>query len=151
MPFATPDLGDWGVDGGMRATLVRWNDLRVALLAGPVVKSSSNELYSATALGLNATMLVGYEGQRWGLSADLGYEQFFSTHIRHSDMYRQVGYAGAKDGWYALSGSTAHGGLRGGARIGSVEVFARAGFAATGELHALALPYYATLGTAYAF
>jgi hypothetical protein len=108
-------------------------------------------MFSATALGLGATTLVGYEGPRWGLSAELGYEQFLTTHIGHSDLYRQIGYAGAKDGWYALSGSTARGGPRVGVRFGPVEIVARAGMNATGQFHSIMPPFFFTLGGAYSF
>lgn len=151
LPFVAPDLGDWGVDGGMRATPLALGDLRLSLLVGPVVRRSDNELFSATAVGVGATMLVGYEGPRWGLSVEAGYQQMLATHLSHSDVVRETSYAGAKDGWYALSGSTANAGLRGGARFGSVEVFARAGANATGQLHAVMPPFYFTLGGAYVF
>lgn len=151
LPFVTPDLSDWAIDGGLRATIVEWRDLRVALLAGPVLKSTSNEMFSAVGVGAGATMLIGYEGPRWGLSAEAGYEQLFGTHVRHSDTYREIGYSGAKDGWYALSGSTARAGLRGGVRFGAVEIVAKAGLDATGQLHSSIPPYYATLGSTYSF
>jgi len=151
MPVATPDLRDWSLDAGLRATVIAWGDLRIAFLVAPVMKSTSNDLFSAVGLGLGETMLFGYEGARWGLSGEIAYEELFTTHVRHSDLYRQVGHAGARDGWYAFSSTTAHGGLRGGARIGAFEIVARAGINTTGELHSVIPPFYATLGTTYGF
>jgi hypothetical protein len=66
-------------------------------------------------------------------------------------VYRTTFYADAKDGWYAMPGSTARVGLRGGVRFGATEIFARGGLEATGQLHAITPPFYATLGSAYAF
>jgi len=151
LPVVTPDVGDFSIDVGVQATALTWRDFRVAVLVGPVLRNSVNELFSATAVGMGATVLLGYEGPRWGLSAEAGYEQILATHLRHSDRYRDTYYADAKDGWYAITGSTAHAGLRGGARLGSVEIAARAGLDATGQLHSLTPPYYFTLGSAYAF
>lgn len=151
LPFVTPDLGDWGIDGGLRANVLAWRDVRLAVLAGPLMKRNTNDLFTAYAFGLGATMLAGYEGPVWGLSAELGYEQLLATHIDHSSTYREVAFPDAKDGWYALSGSSARAGLRGGARIGSVELFARAGLNTTGQLHSITPPFYAGVGTAYAF
>ena len=151
LPVVTPDLGDWGIDAGVQASVLKWRDFRLALLIGPLVRNTVNEVFTATATGVSATMLVGYEGPRWGLSGEAGYEQILATHLSQSDRYRDTGYPGAKDGWYAITGSTAHAGLRGGVRFGAVEIAARAGLDGTGQLHALLVPFYATLGSAYAF
>lgn len=151
MPFVTPDLGDWSIDGGLRTTPLAWGDLRLALLAGPVLRNSVNDMFSATATGIAVTVLFGYEGPRWGLSAEGGYEQILATNVRHSDEYRELGYAGAKDGWYAISGATARGGLRGGVRFGSFEIVAKAGLESTGKLNSINPPFYGTLGSSYAF
>jgi hypothetical protein len=97
------------------------------------------------------TLLLGYEGPRWGLSAEAEYEQVFTAYVRQSDLYRSTFYAGARDGFYTMSGSTAHAGLRGGVRFGSVEIAARLGYDATGRLNAMVPPYYGTLGVSYAF
>lgn len=151
LPIAAPDLADWALDGGMQATPLAAGDFRLALRLGPAIRNTSNELFSATAIGLGATALVGYEGPRWGLSAELGYEQMLTTHLRHSDLYRDIAYADAKDGWYAATGSTTRAGLRGGVRFGAMEVFARGGITATGHFQPAIAPFFLTLGGAYAF
>jgi hypothetical protein len=151
LPVVTPDLGDFGIDGGLRAAPLAWRDFRLSLIVGPVVRHASNEVFTATGIGVGATVLLGYEGAHWGLSGEGGYEQTFATYLSHSDRYRATLYANAKDGWYAITGSVARAGLRGGARFGAVEIALRAGLNATGQLHALNPPFYFTLGGAYAF
>jgi len=151
LPFVNPDLGDWGVDFGVRASASVWGDLRFSLGVAPLLRRSVNEVFSATAAGIGATALLGYESASWGLSAELGYEQVLATHLSHSARYRDTTYADAKDGWYSITGSTARAGLRGGVRFGSVEIGARAGIETTGRFHALTPPFYFTLGSAYSF
>ncbi len=151
LPVVTPDLGDWSLDGGARATLVRWRDLRVAASIGPCLRNTTNDLYSATGIGAGATILAGYESDRWGLSLEAGAETMLATNIRQSDLYRTTFYAGAKDGWYAPSGGTARAGVRGGFRVGAVEVYGTAGAVTTDELHPVVPPFYLTIGSAYAF
>jgi hypothetical protein len=151
MPMVSPDLRDWSFDAGLQATLLSRGDFRFAVLASPVVRSTKNELFSATAIGIGATALIGYEGSRWGLSAELGHEQLFASHLSHSDVYRDTGYAGAKDGWYTTTGSTTRGGLRAGVRFGELEIAARAGMAATGFFQPAGPPFFFTLGGSYAF
>jgi hypothetical protein len=151
LPFVTPDLGDWAIDGGVRVTPLEWGDLRLSLLGGPVMRRAHNDAFSSTALGFQTTLLAGYEGQRWGLMAEAGYEQLLATYQDHEAAYRETYYANAKDGWYAFTGSTLRAGLRGGARFGSLEVGARAGINTTGELSAATPPLYLTIGTSYVF
>lgn len=151
LPVVMPDFGDWAVDAGLRATLFTWRDFRLAALTGPIFRNTSNDLYAATALGITTTIYLGYESDRWGLSAEGGYEQILSTHIRHSDLYRTTFYAGAKDGWYAVSGSSVHAGLRGGVRFGAAEIYAKLGIAATGGFNQTVPPFYGTVGSTYAF
>lgn len=151
LPFASPDLGDWSVDGGLRITPLEWRDLRLSVLGGPMLRRTTNDAFSATGFGVGATVLAGYESARWGLSLEGGYDQLLGTYLSHTDAYRGTFYADAKDGWYALSGSRARAGLRGGVRLGSVEIAARAGVNTTGSLAPMNPPFYFTLGTSYAF
>jgi hypothetical protein len=151
LPFLALGPGQWAVGGGLQATPVAWGDLRLALLVGPVVRNSANDLFSSTAMGVDASILFGYEGPHWGLSAEAGYEQIFAAYLQQSALYRNTFYAGAKDGLYATPGSTARAGLRGGVRFGSFEIAAKGGMGATGLLHALVPPFYATLGSSFAF
>lgn len=151
MPILSPDLGDWAIDGGLQATALSSGDFRLAILVGPAVRNTSNDLYSATAMGVGATALLGYEGARWGLSVELGHEQMLTTHLRHCDRYRDTAYAGAKDGWYAFTGSTTRAGLRGGVRFGAVEIVARLGAGGTGHFQPANPPFYFTAGASYAF
>lgn len=151
LPVVLPDLGDWAVEGGLQASALRWRDLRLALSVGPILKLDTNRLFTAFAAGLGATMLAGYEGPRWGLSLEAGWEQMLATYLRHSDRYVESINPGAKSGWYAASGSVARLGARGGFRVGSVEVFARVGVDATGLFNALTPPFYGTVGVGAAF
>ncbi len=151
LPFVAPDLSDWAIDLGAQATVVSAGNLRLAILAGPLVKNTSNHLYDATAFGIGATALFGYEGTRWGLSGELSHEQILGTWLRHSDLYRDTAFPDAKDGLYATTGSSTRAGLRGGFRVGAVELSARAGTGGTGYFRPANPPFFFTLGAAYAF
>lgn len=151
LPIVTPDLGDWELDAGLRATVLRWGVLRAAVLAGPFLRNTMNVLFNATGMGVGATVLIGYEGDRWGLSVEAGYEETLVTDLHNSDLYRDTYFASAKDGWYATTGGAARVGLRGGLRVASIEIYLTAGIAATDAFHATVPPFYATLGSTYAF
>jgi hypothetical protein len=150
-PFASPDLADFAIDAGIGATVVGSGNWKVELLLGPVVRNTSNQLFSATAVGLRSELLAGFRSDRWGLLADVGYEQILATELRHSDLYKDTIYAGAKDGWYSITGGTFQFGLRGGGRVGRVELYGAAGAITTDQVKLQLPPFYATLGSAYAF
>ncbi len=151
MPVVTPDFGDWGLDLGLKASVARWRALRLAFQVGPLLRMNDNSLFTTVGMGLSATMLAGFETPGWGLSLEASYEQMLATYLRQSNLYRETLYEGAQSGWYAFSGSRAKLGLRGGGRIGPVELFLRAGITATGQFGSTTPPFYATGGVGFAF
>lgn len=151
MPFAEPDFSDFAIDAGVGATALGSDEWKVQLLLGPVLRNTSNRLFSASGLGFRSSLLAGYRSDGWGLMAELGYEQILATHLRHSDLYKELAYADAKDGWYSITGGTFQLGLRGGGRIGRVELYGTVGAMTTTELQPMTPPMYLTVGSAYAF
>jgi hypothetical protein len=151
LPFAEADFGDFSVDAGVIATVAGSDRWKLQLLFGPELRQTSNDAFSATALGFRSGMLAGYRSDTWGLMAELGYEQVLATHISHSALYRDTVYAGAKDGWYAITGGTFTAGLRGGGRVGRVELYGALGVMTSTGLELLVPPAYAVVGSTYAF
>jgi hypothetical protein len=150
-PFAGPDLHDFAFDAGISTTLVGSGNWKIGILAGPILRSTANDMFSATAIGIRAALLPGYQSRRWGIALELGSETNLTTHLTHTQLYRDTGYAGVRDGWYAMPGGTLQLGLRGGFRLGNLELLASAGLQATEHLEAGLPPYYATVGSTYAF
>lgn len=111
LPFAAPDLRDLAFEAGGQTTAVGWGNWKLQVSFAPVLRRTETDLFSATALGVKATLLPGYQGDRWGLMAELGYEKMLATHLNHSRLYRSVAYSGAKDGWYSSTGGTSRGSM----------------------------------------
>ena len=151
LPSANLDFGDFAVEAGGQISALESGSWRLQVAFAPVLRRTENDFFSASALGFHAALMPGYQGKRWGLMAELGYEKMVATHLAHTSLYRSVGYSGAKDGWYSSSGGTLQAGLRGGYRLGRVELSLAAGVLATEKLNGVVPPFYATLGSAYAF
>jgi hypothetical protein len=149
LPAAEVDLGDFAFDAGVRMHLYEHEGWGVQALAGPVMHRAENELFAATGLGVRAVVLPGYQSEGWGLMLDLGIEQMFATQVTHSDLYRSTYYAGARDGWYAMPGSTLHAGVRTGFRIRKLELSMSGGVMTDIELKPNLSPFYLMLGSAY--
>ncbi|HEY6909212.1 MAG TPA: hypothetical protein VI356_07575 [Myxococcales bacterium] len=151
LPAAGLDFHDFAVEAGGQVTALAAGSWRLDVAFAPTLRLTENNLFSATALGVRGLLLPGYQGERWGLMAEVGYEKILATRMKHSSLYRSVGYAGAKDGWYSLTGGTLQAGLRGGYRIGRVELTLAAGVLTSEGLNEVMPPFYGTLGTSYAF
>jgi len=150
LPVVAPDLGDTAIDAGLRVHLYDSDGWGVQALGGPIVRHAENDLFAATAFGVRAVVLPGYQSETWGLLLDLGLEQMVSTYIDQSDLYEDTIYQDAKSGFYAFSAGTVHAGLQGGVHIGKLELSLRAGVMADTALQPLVPPFYLTLGSAYA-
>lgn len=151
LPSVNMNLRDFAFEAGGRMTPLASGNWKLQVAFAPVVRLTQNDFFTATALGFHAALMPGYQGDRWGLVAELGYEKMLATHLNHSSLYRDIGYSGAKDGWYSSTGGTLQGGLRGAYRIGRVELSLAAGLLASEGLTPLAPPFYGTLGSSYAF
>jgi hypothetical protein len=151
LPVASVDLGDYALDLGARGSVLGRGDLRLQLQLGPTLRSTQNATFSGQAIGVSVMALPGYQSKRWGLMAELGYEKMLALHLEHSDLYREVAYSEARDGWYGSPAGTFRLGLLGGARLGSFELSGNAGITASEGLQPALPPFYATLGVAYSF
>ena len=151
LPSANLDLRDLAFEAGGQFTALARGNWKLNVGFAPVVRLTQNDFFSATALGVHAVLLPGYQGDRWGLMAELGYEKMLATHLNHSSLYRSVAYSNAKDGWYSSTGGTLQAGLRGGYRLGRVELSAAAGVLVSEGLNPVMPPFYGSLGSGYAF
>jgi hypothetical protein len=151
MPIATPDFADSRLETGLRTTALAYKNLRLQLSLGAMLHNTSNVAFSANGLGVTAMLLPGYQSERWGLMAEIGYEKMLATHMRPSDLYLERGYTDAKSGWYGDTAGNFRLGLRGGGRIGALEIGTRMGVIATEQGAPQLPPFYGTIGGAFAF
>lgn len=151
VPFAGFDPSDSRLQVGLRTTAIAYGDLRLQVGLGLHTHSTSNVAFSARGIGAHFTLLPGYQSERWGLMAELGYERIIASYVSASERYKRLGYAEAQEGWYGSTGGNIRLGLRGGARVGPVELSARLGIQASEGGNPGFPPLYATVGIAYAF
>jgi hypothetical protein len=151
LPAGSFDLGDSGLEAGVRTTAFERGNLSLQVQLGPSLRNTSSNLFAANALGIHGALLPGYRTRRWALMAELYYEKVLATHLRHSDLYRDIYYSDAESGWYRTTAGTVRLGVRGGARIRSVQLTLRLGVQRSEGGEAALPPFYGTLGAGYAF
>ncbi|HEX8577809.1 MAG TPA: hypothetical protein VF677_16110 [Flavobacterium sp.] len=114
-----------------------------------VYAQSTNKAGNYSGLGINIVSNPGFRFNRFGVGADLQYNPFFATHIKHSDYYRQDIYENVKDGWYS---STAHNlrlGLYGAVQLGkkrTLELNIKGGYQNNGQYDKIIPNAYAIIG-----
>lgn len=134
---------------GLQTWKGSFNTVNLRTLLALVYTHSENKAGNYDALGLNVQVNAGLHGRRVGLGADFQYNPFFSTHIRHTDFYRQYYYADVKDGWYSF---TTHTFRLGGYLLvlldksKSIEMTLRGGYQTSGQLDQLIPPFFSVVG-----
>jgi hypothetical protein len=161
-----PVLLAWWTDVGWAAGDLDAGDTRARLgVRAHVVRSGAFELHGSLAIVRRATTNTGFAAQAiatdlvvtpsvragWLLTGvELGVEQTWLAHIEPTDTYRELVYAMAGAGWYAMPARTLRAGISATARLGHVDVHLRGGFARSGGLDFLPA-YYASAGAGYRF
>jgi hypothetical protein len=119
-----------------------------------VFARSVNKAGNYTGLGINIISNPGFKFNRFGIGADLQYNPFLATHIKHSDYYRHYHYENVKNGWYSLTAQNLRAGLYVAAQIGkqrTLELNMKAGYQNNGQYDKLVPNAYAIFGVNKSF
>ncbi|MFM2228382.1 MAG: hypothetical protein RL664_1725 [Bacteroidota bacterium] len=110
---------------------------------------SINKAGNYNGIGFSLQIQPGLNYKHIGFGADFQCNPFFSTHIKHSDFWRQYYYSDAKDGWYKLTTTN----WRFGAYISllmgnenSFELNFRGGYQTSGQYDRLIPGFYSIIG-----
>ncbi len=95
------DLDDSLVDIPIRTTIVAARSWKLDISFGPLLRNTTNALFRAHAVGAAVHLLPGFWSPSWGIGLNVGYEQSFTTYVQNSAKYRELIYAGARDGGIA--------------------------------------------------
>src|SRR5262245_4265269 len=145
VPWAGLDASDYRVRAGALVPIVGSRRWRLAGTVAPTVRGTENIAGRMTSVGTDLGVQGGFYARHWFVAGETGFDWAMTTHITHSDRYRETVYAGARDGWYALAGGNIRYGLQVGASFGRYDLALRAGqMVDTGGEKPL-LPFYGTL------
>jgi hypothetical protein len=110
---------------------------------------SLNKAGNYNGLGINIVSNPGFKFNRFGVGADLQYNPFLATHIKHSDYYRTYLYEQVKDGWYGFTAQNVRVGLYMAAQLGKKSTFElnlKGGYQNNGQYDKLVPNAYAIIG-----
>ncbi|HEX5059116.1 MAG TPA: hypothetical protein VFV99_07135 [Kofleriaceae bacterium] len=145
LDWAEIDIDDFRMQAGASAPIVTHRRLQlIGSLAG-VVRGTNNDAARMINVGVDAAVLGGYYAPRWFVAGEVGFDWAGATHITHSDTYRMVVYADAKDGWYGNTAGTFRYGIQAGLSFAGNDVVLRAGRLMDVAGNPALFPIYATL------
>jgi hypothetical protein len=145
LPWAGLDLSDYRLRVSALVPIVGGRRWKLAGSIAPTLRGTKNDISRMTDVGADLGVVGGYYAPRWFVAGELGFDWAMSTYVHHTDAYRSLVYAGARDGWYANPGGNLRAGLQGGVSFGRTDVILRLGEVRdTGGAPPL-LPFYGTL------
>jgi hypothetical protein len=145
VPFGGVDASDYRVRTGALVPIVGARRWRLAGSVAPTVRGTQNAAGTMTSLGTDLGVQGGFYARHWFVAGETGFDWSMTTHITHSDEYRELVYPGARDGWYAMSGGIIRYGVQAGASFGRHDLVLRAGQMIEIGGETPMLPFYGTL------
>lgn len=145
LPWATLDASDYRLRVGAMMPVLGARRWKIAAAVAPTVRGNKNDISRMIDLGADLAVMGGYYARGWFAAGELGFDWALTTHVAHSDRYRQNVYAGARDGWYANPGGNIRAGAQGGAAFGRYDIVLRLGVVRDTAGDEPLLPFYGTL------
>jgi hypothetical protein len=145
MPWAGLDASDWRIRATALLPVVDGERWKLAATLAPTLRETTNDVARMTGLGVDVGALGGWYAPRWYAALEAGLDAGLTTHVASSDRYRQIVYAGARDGWYGMPGGNLRVGLQAGLSFSRFELALRVGRLRSVDGDGPAFPMYGTL------
>jgi hypothetical protein len=145
LPWGGFDAGDYALRATALVPIVGGEHWRLAGSLSPAVRATSNDASRMTSLGMDLGAVGGYYARGWFAGGELGFDWAMTTYVAHSDLYRRIVYAGARDGWYGNPGGNLRLGVQAGVSFSRFDLVLRAGKLRDLKGEGPMFPLYATL------
>jgi hypothetical protein len=146
LPWGGFDAGDYALRTSALVPIVGVDHWRLAGSLAPTVRGTRNDASRMTSLGIDLGAIGGYYAPGWFAAGELGFDWAMTTHVAHSDLYRRIVYAGARDGWYANPGGNFRLGVQAGLSFSRFDLLLRVGKLRDIKGDGPMFPLYGTLG-----
>lgn len=148
LPMGNRPLDDFAVRLGGQVEAVNWGAFSATVKITSNLRRFQNDLVRMVSFGADFAAVAGYYDPAWYAAAECGFDKAVTTHLKHSDVMKEFGFSGVRDGWYVPTGGNFYYGIQAGKTLGDrADVSLR--FGATNaqfdDENAL-LPYYIQLG-----
>lgn len=153
IPLFKFDLNDIRIKIITETTLLRKSNFEVRFGIDPTFVNTKMQTSSLASVGVDFHIFTGFTGEKWSVGAEVNYNQMVSTHIKHTDKYKDNVLAEAVDGWYKNTAGNINLGLLVNRTMGDVDIYLKTGLSKTAKFNEyLFVPtIYAVIGGSYKF
>lgn len=142
--------GNFNIRSGLRTWNGSFGDFNLNTSLAVLYTRASNKTASYNGLGLDFGIKPGFRIRRMSVGVDVQYTTYFSTHIKHTDYWREYFFEDVKDGWYNLRTNNWRLGIYLARTLGKnqrCEINLRGGYQTSGEFDKLLPGIYLIMGT----
>lgn len=153
IPLFDFDLNDIRVKIVTEATLLRKKNFEVRGGINPLIVNLKMQTERMTSLGADFHLFAGITNSKWNIGLTSTYNQVFSTHIKHTDKYKNNVFLDVQDGWYKNTASNIRLGIHANRTLNKFNIYIDGGLSKTGTFnnYLFVPPIYALLGLNYQF
>jgi hypothetical protein len=144
-PIAGLGSMDYRLRASLLAPIVGAQGWKLAGTFAPTLRATDNDAGRLINLGVDVGALGGWYALGWFAAGELGFDWAITTHVTHSDRYRQLVFDGARDGWYASPGGNVRAGVQAGVSLARSDLVVRVGVLRDAGGNKPMLPAYVTL------
>ncbi len=144
-PWAGFDGSDFRLCLGVLTPIARGGRWKLAAGFFPTLRRTGNELGRMTSVGADVGVTGGYYARHWFVAGEAGFDWSMTTHVSHSDGYRNLVFDEARNGWYANPGGNIRYGLQAGTSFSRYDIVLRIGQMRDTAGQPPLLPFYGTL------
>jgi hypothetical protein len=143
-----PDFNDFRVRIGPRIDAFRHKWFALPVTLSLVLVGTDSDVVRGLGIATELGTMPGVYAAKWFIAGELFWIQTWSSHLRHTDRYREKVYDDVKDGWYRTPAVVGRfGGRVGGIAFGRVEMLLRGGYEQHGKYNKLVPRFYAIFST----
>ncbi|MCB2206219.1 hypothetical protein KQI65_15860 [bacterium] len=148
LPMGNQPVDDFTLRLGAQMEVAQWRGFSATVKVASNFRRYQNDLVRIVSFGADFSALVGYYDPSWHAALEFGFDKAVATQLTHSDVMKQYGYVGIRDGWYVPTGGNFYYGIQAGKTIGDwAELTLRLGLTdAQFDDEDAMLPYYLQLG-----
>jgi hypothetical protein len=148
MPSGNKVLDDFKVKIGAETCFYQINNFQFRGSLHTIYRRYENPFIRLQNFGTEMKIIFGYYKPKWFVASEIGFDKAIVTHFKHSELYRQNGFEGVKDGWYqpATGGNFSYG-IQTGYSFKKSDIIFSLGKTITQDFKTAPLiPYYFQLG-----
>lgn len=153
LPMGNQLVDDFSLRLGAQMEVVEWRGFSATVKIASNFRRYQNDLVRIVSFGADFSALAGYYDPDWHAAIELGFDKAIATQLTHSDVMKEYGFAGIRDGWYVPTGGNFYYGIQAGKTLGGwADLTLRLGMTdAQFDDEDSMLPYYLQLGFGMSF